>query len=408
MHISASATQPAEPPALETPELGRRIDSLLLASLASTRLPSDIASLYRNAMRANGRTTTLRWFMLAAILNLCNVGFDFGMIPPHALTMDIWFRLIISLGFALGGLLFQRDAFIPYEPWLALTPCLVTMLLAGTTGLVSGEPQLLERLLTDSMVVVLSATIFLFIDIKYTAWLAGGALAIMSGFIIASPIQPPAAKGQIIFFYAGAQLALLWGRHMLNQYRARLFLMNTRDDLRNAEAIRTAALLSREASIDPLTNVANRRAFDEMSRNLVDARKHLLPVSLCMIDIDHFKQLNDSIGHLQGDLALRTVADTIAARLRGDSDIVARFGGDEFLLLLANTAIADALEIAERIRAAIEALELPTPGQPAQKITVSIGVSAVMARQISIDMLIAEADRALYRAKAAGRNKVSI
>jgi diguanylate cyclase (GGDEF)-like protein len=401
-------TRPPVPPAQATPELAARIDTLLLSGLASTRLPADIASLHRNAMRATGRVTTLRWFMIAAALNLCNIGFDFGMIPPHVLTMDILFRLTISISFALGGLMFQRDAFIPCEAALALIPCLVTMLLAGITGLASGEPQLFERLITDSMVVVLSATIFLFIDIEYTCWLAGGALLIMIGFIIASPIQPPAAKGQIIFFYAGAQIALLWGRYMLNQYRARLFLLNTRDDLRNAEAARTAAILSREASIDPLTNVANRRAFDDMARDLADARQHLMPVSLCMIDIDHFKQLNDSVGHLQGDLALRAVAGTIASHLRGGSDIVARFGGDEFLLLLANTAIAEALEIAERIRAAIEALELPTPGQPAQKVTVSIGVSAVMGRQISIEMLIAEADRALYRAKAAGRNKVSI
>ncbi len=405
MHIRASDHQSTASAPLD---LAARIETLLLSGLASTRLPADIASLHRNATRATGRTTTLRWFMLAAGLNLCNVGFDFGMIPPHVLGMDITFRLIISLGFALGGLLFQRDALIPYEPAIALIPCLITVILAGTTGLASGEPALLERLLTDAMVVMLTATIFLWIDIKYICWLAGLALFIMSGFIIASPIQPPAAKGQIIFFYAGAQIALVWGRHMLNLYRARLFLMNTRDDLRNVEATRHAAMLSREASIDPLTNVANRRAFDDMARELVDARNHLLPVSLCMIDIDHFKQLNDSIGHLQGDLALRTVADTIAARLRGENDIVARFGGDEFLLLLANTSIAEAIEIAERIRAAIAALNLPTPGMPDQKITVSIGVSAVMARQISIEELIAEADRALYRAKAAGRDKVSI
>jgi diguanylate cyclase (GGDEF)-like protein len=252
------------------------------------------------------------------------------------------------------------------------------------------------------MVMVLSATFFLFIDTKYACWLGGLALLILSGFIIASNISLVAAKAQIIFFYAGAESAILWGRYILNLYRIRLFLLNKRDDLRNAAALRDNAILSREAFTDPLTNAANRRAFSQAIRGLIDSKRRLRPLSLCMIDIDHFKELNDSTGHMAGDLALRAVAAAISDHIRGKSDLLARFGGDEFLLLLADTGTAEAVEIAERIRGAIEVLELPNG------VTVSIGVAGVVGRQITIEALLTEADGALYRAKQAGRNRVSL
>jgi diguanylate cyclase (GGDEF)-like protein len=398
------------PPALtgqESPDpagpagLAARIDTLLSRRMTAG-LPRDIEDMYRNAMRRTGRRNTFGFFMIVAVFNFLNVGFDFFMLPPPVLVIGISNRLLISVIFVAAAWLFRRDRMIRFEPFIAIIPCLVTISLAGTTSLLSGDPVLLERYMTNCMVMVMGGTFFLFIDTIYACWLGGLALLILSGLIIASDISLIAVKAQIIFFYAGAEGAILWGRYVLNLYRARLFLLNTRDDLRNAAAMRDNAILSRDAFTDPLTNAANRRAFNEAVRGLMDPRRHLRAVSLCMIDIDHFKVLNDTDGHMQGDLALRAVANTITSKMRGKSDLLARFGGDEFVLLLPGSGTAKALELAERIRAAIETVELQT------RITVSIGVAAVMGRQMTVEALLLEADAALYRAKAGGRNRVSL
>ncbi len=393
--------QPAAHGGADNQDLGSRIDDLLSQGL-TVRLPPDLAQTYRHEMRPTGVRTTLSWCLLTAGLNTTNIVFDIWMDPPHLLALDIALRLIISLTFVTAALLFYSRRLIRFEPLIAVTPCFVMLLLAGIMGLLSGDPALLERLITDTMVVVLSATIFLFIDIEYTCWLAGLSMLLMAGIIAASDIREVAVKAQIVYFYAGAEAAILYGRYMLNHYRVRLFLLNFRNDLRNAAAMRDNAILAREAFTDPLTSVANRRAFNVAISGLMDVRQHLRPASLCMIDLDHFKQLNDSVGHVQGDLALRAVAAEISAQLRGNTDLLARFGGDEFLLLLADTGPAEALQIAQRICAAIEWQERQ------RGITVSIGVASGMERPMTIEDLLKEADGALYRAKQAGRNRASL
>ncbi|MDE8348822.1 MAG: GGDEF domain-containing protein, partial [Acidocella sp.] len=135
--------------------------------------------------------------------------------------------------------------------------------------------------------------------------------------------------------------------------------------------------------------------------------KNLIPLSICMIDIDKFKSLNDQLGHLRGDHCLRVVADTIRNNLRGKSDILIRYGGDEFLLILPGTDGVRAVEVAERVLAAITDLQHANPGSPFGIITASIGVYTHLSHPISGDTLIEHADTALYRAKTAGRNRVS-
>jgi diguanylate cyclase (GGDEF)-like protein len=126
-----------------------------------------------------------------------------------------------------------------------------------------------------------------------------------------------------------------------------------------------------------------------------------------MIDIDHFKRLNDSLGHLQGDRCLRLIANTIRHNLRG-KDIVVRYGGEEFVLVLPGTDAERAAEIAGRIRVAIAGLEHQNPGSPHRIVTASIGVAMVESHPVNIEALIERADAALYRAKNDGRNTVCV
>lgn len=171
-------------------------------------------------------------------------------------------------------------------------------------------------------------------------------------------------------------------------------------------AERTAALRSANAQLerlsttDPLTGVANRRRFDAV---LAHERTH--PVAVIMVDVDHFKQYNDARGHPAGDACLVEISRLLAAGLR-DPDLLCRYGGEEFAAVLPRTGLATAVEVAERMRRAVEDARLPHV-LDGTVVTVSIGVASSAASTGGPgDGLLARADDALYRAKRAGRNRV--
>lgn len=162
------------------------------------------------------------------------------------------------------------------------------------------------------------------------------------------------------------------------------------------------------SNTDGLTGIANRRSFDHaLSMEWMRAQRSNSPLSLVLLDVDHFKRYNDHYGHLAGDDCLRAVARVLAKGGQRATDIAARFGGEEFVVLLPNTSPHGALEIAKRIRQEVIALSLPHVGTPMGIVTVSLGVAcqAPSPRQTS-DELLKEADSALYRAKQSGRNCV--
>lgn len=173
--------------------------------------------------------------------------------------------------------------------------------------------------------------------------------------------------------------------------------------LRNAQQYHEALQL---ALIDPLTRVGNRAALDaglERERQLLMRKGE--PFALILLDIDRFKHINDQHGHLRGDKVICAVADTINQVSRG-TDMTFRYGGEEFALLLSGTGAAGALITAERLRRAIEALYIAHDDATIRP-TVSLGVSACLDANESAGCLIDRADRALYRAKEAGRNRTS-
>jgi diguanylate cyclase (GGDEF)-like protein/PAS domain S-box-containing protein len=164
------------------------------------------------------------------------------------------------------------------------------------------------------------------------------------------------------------------------------------------------------AVTDQLTGLANRRRFDqELEREWRRAARDHSALSLLLIDADFFKLYNDTYGHQAGDDVLQTIAATTAAALHRSGDLVARWGGEEFVVLLPNTEIAGAATVAEHTRAAVEALAIKHKASPKDCVTISIGVAC---RHPGLDQasesLLAEADTRLYEAKRRGRNRVSI
>jgi len=172
---------------------------------------------------------------------------------------------------------------------------------------------------------------------------------------------------------------------------------------------RKADLLESLAHVDSLTNIANRRRLDRaLLQEWRRCQRAGKPLALLMIDIDAFKAYNDHYGHGQGDACLTKVAVALAAGLQRPADIVARFGGEEFAVLLPETDIAAATLMGERLREQIAALRIPhAPKQQYEHVTISVGCAAVLPGESlkPLDLLEA-ADRNLYAAKSAGRNRV--
>jgi diguanylate cyclase (GGDEF)-like protein/PAS domain S-box-containing protein len=167
--------------------------------------------------------------------------------------------------------------------------------------------------------------------------------------------------------------------------------------------------LQRAAMLDPVTKIANRRQFDAfLEKEWQRAVRNAQPLSLVVLDVDHFKQYNDTFGHAAGDACLQKVAQALQEHAMRPTDLAARYGGEEFVLLFAETPAENAARLAEMIRAAVEALKMPNPRSTASRwLTVSVGVATIVPSQLDqIENLFVCADRAMYAAKAGGRNRV--
>jgi len=165
--------------------------------------------------------------------------------------------------------------------------------------------------------------------------------------------------------------------------------------------------LKQLSETDPLTDTVNRRRFMEVAgQQLALAQRYCYPTSLLLLDIDHFKQVNDNHGHAMGDRALVEISKVMKAEVR-ESDTLARFGGEEFIVLLPHTAREGALSVAERIRQATRDHVISSEGKQ-MTVTVSVGGVTCETSATPLDGLISRADRLLYEAKQAGRNRCMV
>lgn len=200
----------------------------------------------------------------------------------------------------------------------------------------------------------------------------------------------------------GLEAGVLQRKYMMGQRQ----LIESEQDLRKANAA-----LERISQIDPLTNIANRRRFDiALDQAARRAMREKKPISLLVIDLDFFKGINDVHGHSYGDVCLVSVARVLGNQAKRPYDLLARYGGDEFLLLLPDTGLQGAEAIAERIHKAVASLGLENQASPmGELLTVSVGVGVSDAEfKIGAAALMDLADRALYEAKRRGRNQTRV
>ena len=179
--------------------------------------------------------------------------------------------------------------------------------------------------------------------------------------------------------------------------------------VKNIQLEESLGRLEKMAATDPLTDLANRRHFAHLlERSFEEAKRYGFDLTCCMFDLDHYKEFNDSLGHQAGDEVLALAADIIRASLR-TSDVAARYGGDEFVVLLPHTSIDRGLAVAERTRTDLAAGVQARYRSMRPPVTLSIGIASLSDHQpATADELVSFADRALYAAKNGGKDRIVV
>lgn len=231
--------------------------------------------------------------------------------------------------------------------------------------------------------------------------------AIYAGALLTMPTLDPVVHLPALMLVLSVSAMTLWGSWRDDRSHRSLFLFMTRERLIAERSAHEAAELREMTTLDPLTGIPNRRAFEERLGEAF-AKRGGEPIVLAMIDIDHFKAFNDAHGHLEGDRALVAVARALAGELRGEGDLVARLGGEEFAVMAPGPDHHDAIALLERLRRAVEKLAIPhgAAGESEAVVTVSLGCVVVEPHvQTTRRAALERADGALYAAKHAGRNR---
>lgn len=336
---------------------------------------------------------------------------------------------LLYFGIALTPLLFCRDLFAPYRParWpmraLAALPFAIpveiALLLLGRTDLAMALNALVVRLSWPLFVVVafslgrelsprrrtLQAFFIVIAGVNAIFWLSN------QGLLSARKENLEGMKLLVAdgFLIGGLFAAMLHARGRQARQEAQnatVEMLVMREKLALERDLKER--MEAQARTDYLTGVFNRRHFVELAvRELERAQRYRRPFALLMIDIDHFKTLNDTLGHATGDAALRALARVIGNTLRG-VDIFGRLGGEEFAAVLVETGENEAVDIARRICRAVSETEIAAASGNPVRLTVSIGVAHSHDRAIDFDGALNEADQAMYAAKQAGRNRVEI
>jgi len=339
---------------------------------------------------------------------LSGQGFEWPVLELGAPVMSYTWNVTAALSGAAACLFVREIAELRlYSPkvhaifgWLAVTFVVLAFAnLAQHIGL-GGVVAAIGNL------VFLGSAVFTLV-VSFLAWQRNNRAAgwfliawgLLEGFTIATAIR------LLLTDPEGAEGLLYYGLPLSMVAAAVLIALGVADRLRDQRLALSDA--EKRAQTDPLTGVLNRRSLVErLETACLRARARGLPIALLFIDLDHFKEINDTRGHQAGDACLRAVVGPIHAELR-QSDVIGRYGGEEFVVILSSADIAAAGPIAERIRNRVAEVRVEGFGEPIQ-VTCSIGVATSDTLGVWGEHLIARADAAVYDAKRSGRNRVRI
>lgn len=261
--------------------------------------------------------------------------------------------------------------------------------------------------LTQAAIMYAIVIIYVVVGLRFTHACLAGWLGGLAGGLLAEALGGSINWELVHRTFTGGSLLGMFLSYYAERRDRELFLQARLLQISRWRTEKYAQMLDRLSRQDALTGLANRRHFDEaLEQEWRRAARQLSPVAILMIDVDHFKHYNDSLGHPEGDRCLRTLASLLAAHARRPGELVARYGGEEFVMVLPDTDHDQAVLQAENILASVRRAAIPQPsGLERPHVSISIGVSSVLPTpDLSSAALVSAADRALYEVKRAGRN----
>ncbi len=350
------------------------------------------------------------WMVWVVVLDILTLAVNAALLPAETVRLMFAPASILVPAALASAVVFLRPRPLWMQGAAILVGVYLILLSVALVG-VSAGGEYYERHLTIMLFVAVTAIIIFPIPFSWTMSIAGYALGLYLVFQLHnSAIERGSALAGALFFATGV-IATVVARQTANILAHKTFLLELRDAIRLTELTDANVRLELLARTDPLTGIANRRwMIETLDRVWNGERDWARGTAVLMCDIDHFKQLNDSLGHAEGDRCLVKVAGIIQSSLRDERDQVARYGGEEFLVLLQDADVREAASVAEAIRSRVETASLPNPhSTTGPYVTVSIGLAATKPgeKTLSANELQRQADEALYRAKQAGRNRVS-
>jgi diguanylate cyclase (GGDEF)-like protein len=396
------------PTGVEAPDLRQSITEALAARGLRLRFKPALERRYEDERRAQRvRDLTISGIVAMLVYNLF-------LIDDHVLIPDVFgYAVLVRVGIVTPiACLLLVIINVHRSPLLRETAVVAVSVLTVTGMLflfsISHSPYVLHYHYGIELVLIATNLVM---QLRFPFAVAASTIeaALYSVVLAVSPAVPPLlvqASMSLALATAGFTLLANW---QIEHKDRRNFLLSLRDSLLTDEMSKQYAKLQELSSRDSLTGIANRRTFDE---KIIEIWRRAIvsgePVGVLMLDVDHFKAYNDIYGHVLGDQCLRTIATALASEVRAATDCLARYGGEEFIVVLPGVGLGGCEEIAERMRLAVTALQIPhSDAGGVGYVTVSVGVAAQrLDPSTTVTALIADADAALYEAKERGRNRV--
>lgn len=374
------------------------------------KFPARIEAAFQAEMdRRRERRMRKTGLIAVALYGAFAISDRFMMPDAYQQAWAIRFLLVIPLMLLGSFCVYKIQRPVLRELLLASIATLAGISLAWIAGL-SHHPNA-AHYQTGITLIVLFANIVLSLRFR-SALLSSIVMTAVYAFMLSTqPTLLPEVRFNSWLFCVSAVVISLVANYRMDQDQRRAYLARTREQERNRDLSHAVELLAKLSAEDALTQIANRREFErrlgiEWSR----ARRDRQPLALIMIDVDCFKNYNDHYGHPAGDACLQQIATALRNIPHRPADLVARFGGEEFVALLPATSLEDAAEVAEHMRQAILDLQIPhATSRVASGVTASFGVAVIQpSLHEDLTSLVAAADTALYDAKEHGRNRVAM
>ncbi|MBA2403074.1 MAG: diguanylate cyclase [Bradyrhizobium sp.] len=408
---SLSATTPDDGvDVLVTPALEAETERLLSQRTRDIRFSPEMVRAYRRKDWPQRSKIARAWMIWVALISMAFVPVSYLLAPGFLVLSTIISGLLVPALHGGAYLVWRKPRSANVEG-LALVLLMGSVMMAYGVLAVAAGGSNYERFLICIMYVNTIAIVVFNVGYLWALTLMACSTAIFFGFEIFNPaIALEEAIGTSIFFAMGMYAATI-ARKTQSILGQKAFLLSLRNEYRSDALRRANHQLEILATRDPLTGLGNRRsATDLIDRLWRDPTVPKAGIAFIMADIDLFKHLNDTAGHAAGDACIRRIADTIEESLRLGVDAVFRYGGEEFLVVLAHATPDLAWTIAQRIRSSVEALGIVNPGILAADgstgvVTISLGV-AFAHEGAAPEMVAKWADDALYDAKRGGRNIV--